>query len=87
MIICVPLSYFMRLITNKYLFLAINVTLTITFQSILFPNEKHFLWIQQQIVYLIIYFCPRKLAGHVVFVESFVFLAYIQIRRISISYG
>ena len=38
MFISIPLSYLLSLIYNKYIFLAITMSLTIGFQSILFPT-------------------------------------------------
>jgi hypothetical protein len=37
MIISIPLSYLLGMIYNKFLFLALSVTLTLAFQSVLFP--------------------------------------------------
>ena len=53
---------------QKYLFLALSMSVTLAFQSFLFPVEKYFLWVQQQIVYLLILFAPRKYVGHIVIV-------------------
>lgn len=66
MIICIPLSYILSLVYNKYLFLALSMTLTIGFQSLLFPTQKWILWGQQQMVYLLIILAPRKYVGHIV---------------------
>lgn len=87
MLASVPLSYLLSILRPKYLSLALSITVTLAFQSFLFPTEKHFLWIQHQIVYLIICFAPRKIVGHVVFAESFLALSYIQIRRMYLTYG
>ncbi len=87
MIICVPLSYILSLIYNKYLYLAMTMSLTIGFQSILFPNDKWVLWAQQQIAYLLIIFSPRKYVGHIVFVQCFITLTFIHIYRLYTSYG
>lgn len=38
MIITIPLSYLLSLVYNKYIFLALTMSLTISFQSILFPQ-------------------------------------------------
>jgi hypothetical protein len=66
MLVSIPLSYILFLINNKYLLLTLSMALTIGFQSLLFPTERWFLWGQQQVVYLLIIFSPRKYVGHVV---------------------
>jgi len=38
MLISIPLSYILSFIYNKYLLLALTMTLTMGFQSILFPQ-------------------------------------------------
>lgn len=53
----------------------------------MFDNERYFLWAQQQIVFLLLKFGPRKQIGKIVILESFIFLAIIQMRRMYISYG
>ena len=68
MLLSVPLSFLMCMIYNKYLLLAVTMTLTMGFQSMLFPNEKYFLWGQQQLVYLMILLVPRKIVGHVIII-------------------
>lgn len=87
MILSIPLSYLLSLIYNKYLLLAISMTLTIGFQSLLFPDERWFLWGQQQLVYLIIVVSPRKYVGHIILLESFAALSLIQLRRIFVTNG
>jgi hypothetical protein len=87
LLISIPLSYLFSLIYNRYIMLALSLTLTISFQSLLFPTERWFLWGQQQVVYLIIMFAPRKYVGHVVLVESFLALTLVQLRRIFLIYG
>jgi D-alanyl-lipoteichoic acid acyltransferase DltB (MBOAT superfamily) len=87
MLVSIPLSYMLSLIYNKYLLLALTMTFTIGFQSLLFPTERWFLWGQQQIVYLILIFAPRKYVGHVVIVESFLALSLVQLRRMFMTYG
>lgn len=66
MFVSIPLSYILSLIYNKYLLLALTMTITMSFQSLLFPEEKWLLWGQQQIVYLLILYCPRSYVGHIV---------------------
>jgi len=44
------------------------MSLTIGIQSILFPEDRWYLWAQQQIVYLLVIFLPRKYVGHIVLV-------------------
>lgn len=87
MIITIPLSYIFSFIYNKYLLLALTMTLTMGFQSLLFPEEKWLLWGQQQVVYLLVIFSPRKYVGHIVIVECFLVLSLIQLRRLYLSYG
>jgi hypothetical protein len=87
MLVSIPLSYLLFLINNKYLMLSLSMVLTIGFQSLLFPSEKWFLWGQQQIVYLLIIFSPRKYVGHVVLAESFLTLTLVQMRRMFLTYG
>lgn len=87
MLISIPISYLLKLIKQKYLFLALSMTVTLAFQTFLFPTECYFLWAQQQIVYILVLFAPRKHVGHFILIESFLALAAIQIRRIYIAYG
>ena len=87
MVIIIPISYLLSKIYNKYIFLAITLPLTMIFQSILFPNDKHVLWIQQQVVYLMVIFCPRKYVGHIVFVECFTAVICLHVYRMYVSYG
>lgn len=87
MLISIPLSYLLSLVYNKYLFLALTMALTISIQSILFPTERWILWIQQQIVYLLVIFSPRKYVGHIVIVECFLALILLHARRLYLSYG
>lgn len=68
MLFSIPLSYILSLIYNKFLFLAMTMSLTIGIQSILFPEDRWHLWAQQQIVYLLVIFLPRKYVGHIVLV-------------------
>lgn len=87
MLISIPISFLLKLINQKYLFLALSMTVTLAFQTFLFPTECYFLWIQQQIVYALVLFAPRKIVGHCILIESFIALAFVQIRRIYIAYG
>ena len=87
MIIIIPLSHLLCLIYNKYLFLALTMSLTIGFQSILFPNDKWVLWIQQQVIYLLVVFSPRKYVGHIVIAECFTVLVFMHLRRLYLYYG
>ena len=87
MLLIGPLSYVLSLIYNKFLFLAMTMTLTMGFQSILFPNDKWVLWVQQQVVYLLVIFAPRKYVGHIVIVECFSAVVWIHLRRMYVSYG
>jgi hypothetical protein len=66
MLISIPLSYILSLIYNKFLFLAMTMSLTIGIQSILFPEDRWYLWVQQQIVYLLVVYSPRKYVGRIV---------------------
>lgn len=66
MLVSIPLSYILSLIYNKFLFLAMTMSLTIGIQSILFPEDRWYLWVQQQIVYLLVVFSPRKYVGRIV---------------------
>lgn len=68
MILSIPLSYLLKFIKQKYLFLALSMTVTLAFQTFLFPTECYFLWIQQQVVYALVLFVPRKYVGHAVLV-------------------
>ena len=63
------------------------MTITLAFQTFLFPTECYFLWVQQQIVYALILFAPRKHVGHYILIESFLVLSAVQLRRIYINYG
>ncbi|CAM5999317.1 unnamed protein product [Sphagnum balticum] len=87
MIVSVPLSYLLSLVYNRYLLLALTTTLTMAFQSLLFPTEKYFLWGQQQLVYVLLLVIPRRFVGHVILFESFLALVLMQLRRLSLSYG
>ncbi len=87
LLISIPLSYLLSLIYNKYLFLAMTMALTISFQSILFPYERWILWGQQQVVYLLVIFSPRKYVGHIVITECFLALTLIHARRLYLNYG
>lgn len=71
----------------KYLILAISIITSFIFQSIIFPTEKYILWVQQQIVYLLLRFGPRKNIGKIIILESFAYLVIIQIRRMWIAYA
>lgn len=66
MLLTIPLSYLMGLLRNKYMILALSFVTSIIFQSIMFPYEKYFLWAQQQIVYLLLVFTPRRIVGKVI---------------------
>lgn len=85
--ITIPLSYLFSFVYNKYILLALTMTLTMGFQSLLFPEEKWFLWGQQQLVYLIVRLAPRRMVGHIIIVESFLALSLVQMRRLSMTYG
>lgn len=87
MILTVPLSFLLLRLTNKWAFLCFSVSFTILFQSVLFPEEKYFLWGQQLIVFLLIRLVPQKHAGKIIFAESSVVLLLVQLRRMSLSYG
>jgi hypothetical protein len=91
LIICmlssIPLCYLLSILRPKYLSLALSISITLAFQSFLFPTEKHYLWVQHQIVYALICFVPRRMVGHVILVESFLALSTIQIRRMYLTYG
>lgn len=63
------------------------MSLTISFQSIIFPEEKWLLWGQQQIVYFLVIFSPRRYVGHIVIAESFLALTLMQAKRMYFNYG
>ena len=87
MLTSIPLSSLLRLLPNKYLILGLSIGASLLFQSIMFPTEKYFLWVQQHIVYILMCIVPRKRVGLVVTVESFIYLLVIQARRMYIAYG
>ena len=87
LIITIPLSYLLSLIYNKFLFLALTMSLTISFQSILFPNDRWVLWTQQQVIFLLVIFSPRKHVGKIVLIESFLVLICLHLRRLFMFYG
>lgn len=87
MLISIPISYILKHLTQFYLQIAIHSLLTIIFQSILFPQEKYFLWGQQQIVYLLLIYAPRKYVGHAVLFESFSILLLLHLDRYWSAYG
>ena len=87
MLITIPISYLFSLIYNKYLFLALTMSLTIGFQSILFPTERWVLWGQQQLVYILVVFSPRKYVGHIVIAECFLALTLLHCYRLYSNYG
>jgi hypothetical protein len=87
MIITIPLSYIFSFIYNKYILLALTMTLTMGFQSLLFPEDKWILWGQQQIVYILILISPRKYVGHIIIIESFAVLMFMQLQRLYMAYG
>ena len=87
MILTIPLSYLLLLTYNKFLFLALTMSLTISFQSILFPHDKWVLWIQQQVIFLLVIYSPRKHVGKIVLIESFVALVFMHLRRLYLYYG
>jgi hypothetical protein len=69
------------------MFLALSISVTLAFQSFLFPTEKYFLWGQQQVVFVLLRLVPRRVVGHVVIIESFMALSFIQIRRMYLTYA
>ena len=83
----IPLSFLLHQIPNKYYKIAYTIFFSATFHHIMFPFEKYFLWSQQQIVYLILIFGPRKYVGTMIIVESFIFVCGIQLRRMYIAYA
>lgn len=87
MLLTIPLSYILSFIYNKYLFLTMNLALTIGFQSILFPHDKWILWAQQQAIYLLLIFAPRKYIGHIIIVQSFLALTLLHAHRLYFKYG
>lgn len=87
MVLSIPLSYTLSVLKNKYLILAVSIICSAVFQCLMFGNEVFFLWGQQQFVYVLLKFAPRKNIGKWVISTTFVFLAFIQIRRMYISYG
>lgn len=86
-LITVPLSYILFRIRNKYVFLTLTIFLTIAIQSHLFPTQKWLLWGQQQLVYVLILLCPRKIVGHIVLAESFIAVTSLQFVRLYEAYG
>lgn len=87
MIITIPLSYIFSFIYNKYILLALTMTFTMGFQSLLFPDDKWMLWGQQQIVYILVLVSPRKYVGHIITIESFAVLLFMQLQRLYMAYG
>ena len=87
LVIAVPLSYLMSILRNKYLNLALSITVAYTIQNFIFPQQKYILWVQQAIVYLLLIVCPQKRVGVIIFFESFLYLSAVQARRMYISYG
>ena len=87
MLVSIALSSLLCFIHNKYLILGLSISLSLLFQSIMFPTEKYILWAQQPIVYVLMYIVPRKNVGFIVLLESFIYLTLIQIRRMYIAYG
>jgi hypothetical protein len=87
MLLSIPFSFIMRYMQSKYLLVIFSAVITLSFQNFLFPQEKWFLWVQQCIVFLLVILAPRKKVGHIVLIESFLALAFVQIRRIIIAYG
>lgn len=83
----IPLSYSLSIIKNKYLKLAISIVCSVLFQCIIFPTEKYILWVQQQIVYVLLRFGPRKNIGKIILIESFLYLTAVQIRRMYVAYA
>jgi len=87
MVLSIPLSYLLGQLKKKYLILAVSISCSVIFQSLMFGSEKYILWAQQHVVYLLIKFGPRNKVGIIVMIETFINLAIIQIRRMYISYG
>lgn len=87
MLLSIPLSYLLSLVYNRYIFLALTMALTIGIQSILFPNERWILWGQQQLVYLLVVFSPRKYVGRIVIIECFIALSMLHVWRLYTAYG
>jgi hypothetical protein len=83
----VILSFFIGKIKNPKIFVLASFLLTFIFQIYVFRWECLFLWVQQQIVYLLCKFGPRKNIGKIVLFETFAYLLAIQIRRMIIAYG
>lgn len=87
MLASIPISLLLSQLKNKYAILAISILFSALFQNFMFPTEKYFLWVQQQIVYLLLKFGPRKSIGKIILIESFIFLSIIQIRRMYVAYA
>lgn len=87
LLISIPLSFFMSTIHKPSKLLSFTCIVTIIFHSYLFGFEALGLWLQQHIVYFICKFGPRKRAGFIVSIETFMFLFAVQIRRMIMSYG
>lgn len=87
MVLSIPLSYLLSYVYNKWLMLGITMSLTMSIQSYLFPDQKWLLWGQQQLVYLMLLLVPRRLVGHVILFQSFGALMGFQLWRLYDAYG
>jgi hypothetical protein len=83
----VILSFFIGKIKNAKMFVFASFLLTVAFQVYVFRWECIFLWVQQQIVYFLCKFGPRKKIGKIVLFETFIYLLGVQIRRMIVAYG
>lgn len=87
MLTSIPISLVLSHLKNKYAILGVSILFSAIFQSFMFPTEKYYLWVQQQLVYFFLKFGPRKSIGKIVLIESFIFLSIIQIRRMYVAYA
>ncbi len=87
LLMSVPLSFTMSYIQKPAFLLMFTCTISIIMQMIVFRQQIILLWIQQNIVYFLCKFGPRKIIGKVIMIQSFAILTVIQIFRMYMSYG
>lgn len=87
MLISIPLSYILSTITSPNRLLAVSCISSALINLYLLEEGAIALWFQQQVVYALCRWGPRKWIGRIVFLESFLYLTIIQARRMCYSYG
>lgn len=87
MLISIPLSYMLSTITNSKRLLVVSCISSVLIHLYLLEEGALALWFQQQVVYALCRWGPRKWIGRIVFLESFAYLTIIQARRMYFSYG